>query len=125
MKKYFFTIHCYLFLLAFKAKNALAYNFDDHSGVSNTAEGTGHDKIETVGEPADLIAMGIQVFLGLLGIIFLILIIYAGSIWMIARGNAEEIEKAKKTISRSIIGLIVILGAFIITSYVMSILLEE
>ena len=56
---------------------------------------------EAVGESAglgsaDLVAtIGtiISVFLGALGVIFLILVIYAGFLWMTAAGDAKKVEK--------------------------------
>ncbi len=122
MKKYFFSFSYFLFVSILKVENAFAYSFEGDSGIGETAHKTGHDVITTAGDPSSLIAMGINIFLGFLGIIFLILTIYAGFIWMTARGNSETVEKAKKTLSRSIIGLLVILAAFAITAFVMSVL---
>lgn len=65
-----------------------------------------------------VVAMVIKVFLGLLGIIFIILIIIAGFNWMTANGDEGKIEKAKKIISRAIIGLIIIVSAYAITKFV-------
>ncbi len=67
----------------------------------------------------------INILLGLLGFIFLVLIIIAGFRWMTSGGSEEIIKKAKGTIKSSIIGLAIILGAFIITNFVMSVLLEN
>lgn len=44
-----------------------------------------------------------------LGIIFLVLIIYAGFIWFMARGNEEEVTKAQTILKRAVIGLIIVL----------------
>ncbi|MFH1254991.1 MAG: hypothetical protein V1667_00760 [bacterium] len=62
----------------------------------------------------------IRAFLGLLGIIFLILLIYAGYNWMTAQGEEEKVEKAKSTITRAIIGLVIITAAYSITYFVFS-----
>lgn len=67
-----------------------------------------------------IMATVIQVFLGLLGIIFLVLIIYAGYNWMTAQGDEEKVTKAKDTIQRAIIGLIIIILAYSITFFVFS-----
>jgi len=45
----------------------------------------------------------------LLGFAFFILIIYAGFIWMTARGNEEEIKKAQTILKRAMIGLVIVL----------------
>ncbi|MFA6306522.1 MAG: hypothetical protein WCV70_01355 [Patescibacteria group bacterium] len=50
-----------------------------------------------------------------LGVIFLGLMIYAGFLWMLARGNEQEVAKAKNIIIYAVIGLAVVLGAYAIT----------
>jgi len=66
----------------------------------------------------DIIAVLIQAFLGLLGVIFLILVIMAGINWMTAGGNEDKVTKAKKTLSRAVIGLIIVVSAYAITYFV-------
>ena len=58
--------------------------------------------------------------LSLTGIIFVILIIYGGFLWMQARGNTEDVTKAKKIIESAIIGIILIGLAFAITTFVIN-----
>lgn len=67
----------------------------------------------------------IKILLGFLGIIFLILIIIAGFRWMTSGGNEEIINKSKGMIKSSVIGLAIILFAFIITSFVMQFFLKS
>jgi hypothetical protein len=59
---------------------------------------------------------------GLIGIIFLVWIILGGWWWMTASGNEERIDKAKKTILHSSIGLGIIFMARIITNLILIIL---
>jgi hypothetical protein len=49
----------------------------------------------------DNIATIIQVVLGLLGTIFVILMIYAGILWMTAGGNDTQVKKAQNIIQRA------------------------
>lgn len=58
-------------------------------------------------------AAGRVVFTALtyIGVITLILIIYAGGMWATARGNEEQIKRAKKILIGSVIGLIIIFMA--------------
>ena len=65
------------------------------------------------------ISLIIKIILGFLGVIFVILLIYAGFMWMTSAGNEEKISKAKKTMITSIIGLAIILSAYIITIFVL------
>jgi len=64
------------------------------------------------------IAMIIRFVLGLLGIVTLVMMLYAGYTWMISMGNQDVVAKAKKTIIRSAIGLGIILSAYAITNFV-------
>ena len=68
----------------------------------------------------DLAAAIIEAFLGLLGIIFLVLILLAGYHWMTSAGDEEKVRKAKETIKRAIIGLIIVVSAYSITYFVFS-----
>jgi hypothetical protein len=60
--------------------------------------------------------------LSLIGIVFLILMIYAGFRWMIARGNEADVEKAKKLIEAAIAGLVIVIAAYAITAFIGNIL---
>ncbi|MDO8669468.1 MAG: hypothetical protein Q7K65_04200 [Candidatus Buchananbacteria bacterium] len=62
----------------------------------------------------------IQIFLGFLGVIAVVLIIYAGWLWMSAGGDSAKVTKAKDYIKNAIIGIVIILAAYIITSFVLT-----
>jgi|APSaa5957512622_1039677.scaffolds.fasta_scaffold129382_1 hypothetical protein len=66
----------------------------------------------------DVVGTGINAALSLVGLIFLILMVYAGYLWMTARGEEETIKKAQKIIISTIIGLIITLSAYAITKFV-------
>lgn len=65
------------------------------------------------------IAKLINIILSFLGVIFIILLIYSGFMWMTAAGNEAQVEKAKKIMVRAIIGVIIILVSFAATWFVM------
>jgi len=65
-----------------------------------------------------MVARIIRIVLELLGIIFLVLIIYAGFKWMTAGGDEEKVTSAKKLLTNSVIGLIIIFAAFAIAAFV-------
>jgi len=71
-------------------------------------------------DPRIMIARIIQIFLGFLGILTISLIIYGGFLWMTSAGNEERIEKAKQTIKSAVIGLIIILASFGITTFLLN-----
>jgi len=76
------------------------------------------------GDPRPMVMRLIFLFLNLLGIIFIILIIYGGFLWMTSGGNDEQVERAKKTIIRATIGLAVIFVSYIITLFVFDVLIQ-
>lgn len=65
-----------------------------------------------------VVSILIQSFFSLLALIFIILIIIAGYDWMTAQGDETKVTKAKDTIQRAIIGLIIIIAAYAITYFV-------
>lgn len=64
------------------------------------------------------VARIINVALSLLGIIAVVLVVYAGFMWMTAAGNDEKVGKAKKILIGAVIGLAIILSAYAITNFV-------
>ncbi|MGB0757569.1 MAG: hypothetical protein ACPGO5_03895 [Patescibacteria group bacterium] len=60
----------------------------------------------------------IRVALGILGVIVLVIIIAGGFRWMTAGGNDDAIAQAKSIISAGIIGLIIIIVAYALTTWV-------
>lgn len=63
---------------------------------------------------SEIIGTAVQAVLGLMGTIFLVLMLYAGYHWMTARGEEEKVTIAKDTITRAIIGLIIVVGSYAI-----------
>jgi len=60
----------------------------------------------------------INTLLGAYGIIFTVLMVYAGHLLMTARGNEEMIQKGYKTIIGAVIGLILVLSSYSIAYFV-------
>lgn len=74
-------------------------------------------------DPRVIAARIIQIALGFIGIIAVGIIIYGGWLWMTSGGNEEKILTAKRVLRDAIIGLIIILSAFAIVSFIISKLL--
>lgn len=111
------TIIATLFLIGFTAAPALADNFGldataKRAGLVKTV--AGRDSIEGVAGKV------VQVALSFLGIIFFGLALYAGINWMTARGNEEDITKSKDTLEAAITGLIIVLAAYAVATFVFS-----
>src|SRR3989344_1722582 len=54
-------------------------------------------------DPRLIVAIIIRSALSLIGIVFLVLTLYAGWLWMTAGGEEEKISKAKKLLSNGVI----------------------
>ncbi len=90
--------------------NSLTEDVANKSGYE-TAGVTDTTLSETVGRY-------IKVVLSLTGTIFLVLMVYAGFLWMTAQGKDEQVTKAKGIITTATIGLIVVLAAYSITAFI-------
>jgi hypothetical protein len=94
-------------------------NFNESSGLNRTAGESGYLNLDSSGNDLEKkIANIISVGLSLIGIIFLILMLYSGFLWMTAKGDKNAVEKAKENIKTALIGIIIILGAYTITQLI-------
>lgn len=75
-------------------------------------------------DPRVITAAIIQIALGFLGVIAVVLILYGGWLWMSAAGDDSKIEKARTLITNAVIGLLIILSAFAITTFVLRALMR-
>jgi len=71
-------------------------------------------------KPAEIIGKAIKVIMSIVGSIALVMFVYAGGLWMVAGGNAQQTTKAMKTMVWSAIGLIVILSSYSIVNFIFS-----
>ncbi len=60
----------------------------------------------------------IELSLGLLSLISVTMIIIGGFTWLTSGGNEEKVDKAKKTISAAVIGIVIVLLAWAIVLFV-------
>ncbi len=103
-----------LLVMPLATKAALDTSLGLSNGNVGSASGLGtQDVRQTIGRI-------INVALSLLGVVVLVIIIYGGFLWMTAGGNDEKVGEAKKWIFGGIIGLIIILSAYAIASFVIS-----
>ena len=69
-------------------------------------------------DPRVLAADIIRILMGFLGIIAVALILWGGFKWMTAGGNDDQAAEGRKWITSGIIGLIIILSAWAIATFV-------
>ncbi len=72
------------------------------------------------GDPRTVAVRIIQIVLGFLGLIAVVLILYAGFLWMTANGKDEKVTKAKGVLKNAVIGLIIILSSWGITVFILN-----
>ena len=104
-----------LFVLPFmRALPVHAVDIDTNLDLVNDSAGLANSDL------TDVLGQIISTFLTLLGIIFLVLVLYAGWLWMTAGGDAKQVDKAKEIMIRAVVGLIILLAAYSISSFVIS-----
>ena len=115
MKHFFFGLST-AFLSGIMALIALPVGAQDYG--LNAAVGAAKLVLPTSRTPFDIVGDGIGIALSLVGVIFFILMIYSGITWMVARGNEEQTKKSLQTITAAIIGLVIVISAYAITTFV-------
>lgn len=89
-------------------------------GQLNTIRGTALGTTGPATPLPTIIGNIINVALGFLGILLLGYMLYAGFLWMTSGGSDEKAEQATTMIKNSVIGLLIIVAAFSISSFVLS-----
>jgi len=101
--------------LMFHASPLLAYG-STAEFTQQTGSASGLSELES--SLPTIIGNVIGAVLGFVGVILLLLMIYAGFLWMTAAGNEERVGKAKKIIFSSVVGVIIVMMAYAIASFV-------
>ncbi|WKZ24786.1 MAG: hypothetical protein QY321_04220 [Patescibacteria group bacterium] len=108
----------------------LAQEEEENNEPSQTQQSFGFgDRLSTVASVyspensasiEDRIGSIIAVILSLLGILFLILMLYGGYNWMTAAGDEEKVKKAGSTIRSAVIGLIIVIASYAVSVFVVA-----
>ena len=102
-------------LALFVAPEALA---DDtaaetiRSGIETTGEG-----LFSTSSISTIVGNLIAAMLALTGIIFLVIMVYAGMLYMTAAGEEGKVKKAKSMLTTSVIGILIVVTAYAVTTY--------
>lgn len=109
-------------LLATAPAIALAQTPGNPFDTANTSIGTVRTQSGVTGTNDVYTIAGriINVVLGFLGIVLLGYLLYAGFLWMTSGGESDKAEQARTMITNAIIGLVIIVAAFAISSFVLS-----
>ncbi len=97
-----------------------AQNTDDTFGIETTNNTLSGSLGQANASPIEMAGRVIQVVLSFLALLALALTIYAGFLWMTSNGDKDKIEQAQKILRNALIGLVIILTSWGITSFVIS-----
>ncbi|MDD4332601.1 MAG: pilin [Patescibacteria group bacterium] len=120
---FLFTLAVVLMPVFALVPQANALNEDDLWGGQGQKEAVGTNMgydSSSIEDPRIIAANVIKILLGFLGIIAVVLIIWGGFKWMTAGGNEEQTKEAAKIIKTSVIGLLIILAAWGIATFIVN-----
>lgn len=89
-------------------------------GAGKLNEVAGQANLATTTTLPVLIGNLVRTFIGLLGIVFLLLMIYAGYLWLTAQGDEDKVKHSKDLLKNAVIGLVIITAAYAIASFVIN-----
>lgn len=89
------------------------------TGLKESAQEAG---LNTTGGLPQILGNIIGAFLGILGTVFLVIIIIAGIRWMTSSGNEEQVTKSKNMIIAAFLGIVVIFLSYAIVKFLGTIL---
>ena len=89
-------------------------------GLTKVGSDGGYAPISETNDLTIIIGTIVNSVFSLLGIIFIVLMLYAGYNWMTAAGDETKLTRAKDIIRRAIIGLIVTASSYAIWWFIFS-----
>jgi len=111
-----FTIAVLFALTTFFVNPAIAQDQEFEPGeLPSAAEAGLRD-----GNLLDFISSLIRVFLGILGAILLLLIIYSGFLYATAAGDETKVTQARNTLVYAIIGVVIISAAWVLSDFIIN-----
>ena len=112
------------FVLAFSSPALALDNPDDLWGGSAEKRyiqtNSGLPAEDRLSDPRRVVVEVIRIILGFLGILAVIIVLYAGFKWMTAGGNEERVGDAKKILIAGLIGLIIIVFSYAIVNFIIN-----
>ncbi len=97
----------FLFFVNARIAAADAYGLDASARSYNTGA-TVQSAIGTI----------INAILSVVGALFFGLIVYGGVLWMISRDEEKKKNKATELITNSVMGLVIVLGAYVLVKFI-------
>lgn len=122
MKKKFGKI-CFaiFFLFLLITPFSAAYGVQD-TGLQASASAAGLSKHGGVQKLAGQV---IGYALSMVGVLFFILVVYGGVLWMTARGDEDQVKRGRNTIIAAAVGMIIVLASYALTNFVLGALQQN
>lgn len=115
-------VFLFLFLVINKAIAAGGnYGLDDTVTAGNLSAPLSVQSVNSMGSGQFLSSKFGSIvgsIISFVGVFLLVLVIFAGFLWMTAAGNEKKTEQAKNILISAVIGLIIILSAYAITAFI-------
>ncbi len=125
MRKYFLLFVSALFIFI-----PFQYTFADQTLLGNIVHGGNTQWIQftsgfgvhsfgDVIQPGELVQRIVFIFFSVLGLIAVVLVIYAGFLWLTAGGEESKAKQGTTLMFQAVVGLIIILAAYMLTYFVL------
>lgn len=92
---------------------------DPYYGLDGAARQAGLQS-KSSDEVPTLIGNMVGSILALIGVIFFVLMVYGGFLWMTAHGDSGQVDKGRETIIGAVIGIIIVAASYALTSFILS-----
>lgn len=105
----------------------LLFSVPAHAGLSEALLGSTTETnklitnlrgVDPIRSPGVIVFNIIQIVLGLLGIVGVIMMIYAGFLWLTAGGEEDKAKQGRTLLFQALIGTLIVLAAYTITYFV-------
>lgn len=110
-----FVVVCSLMIIP-----SLVFAVDDY-GLGAAAP----TQLKSTDDPAQFVGRLIQGFLAIVGLIFLILTVYGGAKYMMARGDTNAAQKARDIIFNALTGLIIVFASYALASFIITVVTSK
>ncbi len=135
MKKVLFLLPVLAIMVSFLATNVFvalpAGATDLKTEIGTNMKGVGDKGFGDASMPGDnpgklqnTVGNIIKIVLGFLGIVMVIIVVYAGFLWMTAGGESDQVKKAKDWMLNATIGLLITIAAYTISGFIIGKIFE-
>lgn len=104
---------------------ALSAGFNDAQKQLEEAGGAAYGEEATETSMEEFAGNIINALLSMSGVIFILLMVYGGYLWMTGRDDTKQVEDAKKVIRAAIIGILIVVASYGISRFIIESLFSD